>query len=366
MGQIQTSQMELEAFCARLAPVFLEYLRTHGTAIDRIEVATSLDGITTLPARYSLGGVEKNVLAPLKLLTKDVDIQIEVCRQVTLKANVAAENATAAAVKATESAAELDEIKTATVDATAKAEAAADRADTSRQRIEANEAIREVNEATRQTNEQARQSKLTELNAAIDAATEAKGACEVATTKADAAAESAREASIAAAQSVIEWTSEANTRVDMAIARIEANNDAAMRDVATATDLANAAADRANEAANRANAATDKLGIPQTMVVDVPGPITFGNQVEQRIKATLKPEDDGNVLFLPAGGDSVSVMPDGRIVPLKAGLTRVYVIPVHNVELYQMVEIVVNTPGMRLTSGGTIRINDAGRGIRIK
>ena len=41
MGQIQTPQMELEAFCAQLAPVFLEYLRTHGTAVDRIEVATS-------------------------------------------------------------------------------------------------------------------------------------------------------------------------------------------------------------------------------------------------------------------------------------------------------------------------------------
>ena len=65
MGQIQTPQMELEAFCAQLAPVFLEYLRTHGTAVDRIEVATSLEGITALPARYSLGGVEKKVLAPL-------------------------------------------------------------------------------------------------------------------------------------------------------------------------------------------------------------------------------------------------------------------------------------------------------------
>lgn len=86
MGQIQTPQMELEAFCAQLAPVFLEYLRTHGTAVDRIEVATSLEGITALPARYSLGGVEKNVLAPLKLLTKDVDVKIAACQQATAKA----------------------------------------------------------------------------------------------------------------------------------------------------------------------------------------------------------------------------------------------------------------------------------------
>ncbi len=101
MGPIQTPQMELEAFCAQLAPVFLEYLRTHGTAVDRIEVATSLEGITALPARYSLGGVEKNVLAPLKLLTKDVDVKIAACQQATAKANTAADNANAAANRVT-------------------------------------------------------------------------------------------------------------------------------------------------------------------------------------------------------------------------------------------------------------------------
>ena len=129
MGQIQTSQMEMEALCAQLAPVFLEYLRAHGTAVNRIEEATSLEGITSLPARYSLGGVEKNVLAPLKLLTKDVDEKIEACSEAADKAETAADNANAAALRvetAVENATEATEEAYA---ATLKATTAADTAD---------------------------------------------------------------------------------------------------------------------------------------------------------------------------------------------------------------------------------------------
>lgn len=129
MGQMQTSQLELEALCAQLAPVFLEYLRSKGTAVNRIEEATTLEGITSLPARYSLGGVEKNVLAPLKLLTKGVDEKIEECETATAKANIAADKANAAAAKADTAAASAQEAKTAAETATAKADIAADKAD---------------------------------------------------------------------------------------------------------------------------------------------------------------------------------------------------------------------------------------------
>ncbi len=131
MGQMQTSQLELEALCAQLAPVFLEYLRSKGTAVNRIEEATTLEGITSLPARYSLGGVEKNVLAPLKLLTKGVDEKIEECETATAKANTAADSATAAATEANTAAASVGEkIKECEI-ATAKADIAADKADNS-------------------------------------------------------------------------------------------------------------------------------------------------------------------------------------------------------------------------------------------
>ncbi len=128
MGQMQTSQLELEALCAQLAPVFLEYLRSKGTAVNRIEEATTLEGITSLPARYSLGGVEKNVLAPLKLLTKGVDEKIEECETATARANTAADSANAAATEANTAAASVGEKIEECVTATAKANIAADSA----------------------------------------------------------------------------------------------------------------------------------------------------------------------------------------------------------------------------------------------
>lgn len=65
MGVLQTSQEELQAFYAMALPGFLEYIKSHGTRVDEIEMATTLEGIKSLPALMQLGGVEKTVLAPL-------------------------------------------------------------------------------------------------------------------------------------------------------------------------------------------------------------------------------------------------------------------------------------------------------------
>lgn len=158
MSNRQTSQLELEALSAILAPVFLEYLRTNGTAVDRIEIATSLDGITSLPARMSLGGVEKNVLAPLSLLTKDVDAQINAASQAAAKANSAADNAEAAAKQVTDAITDISSEKAAAQAAAASANAAATNADNKRKELEASETQRQANEQARQAAEAARES----------------------------------------------------------------------------------------------------------------------------------------------------------------------------------------------------------------
>lgn len=105
---------EFEALCARLLPKFNEYLQRHSKNIFSCELATSLDGISTMPALYSKDGVQKQVIAPLSLLTKDVDIRIEEAKQAT--------------------------------EATLSSKAA----------IESNEAKRQAAEQTRQSQEQAR------------------------------------------------------------------------------------------------------------------------------------------------------------------------------------------------------------------
>lgn len=77
LEQKTTTNEELEALCAALLPKFNEYLMRHSKNIFSCELATSLDGIKTMPALYDLDGVQKQVIAPLSLLTKDVDIEIE-------------------------------------------------------------------------------------------------------------------------------------------------------------------------------------------------------------------------------------------------------------------------------------------------
>lgn len=77
LEQKTTTNEEFEALCAALLPKFNEYLMRHSKNIFSCELATSLDGIKTMPALYDLDGVQKQVIAPLALLTKDVDIEIE-------------------------------------------------------------------------------------------------------------------------------------------------------------------------------------------------------------------------------------------------------------------------------------------------
>lgn len=130
MGQFQTSREELEAFYAMALPGFLEYIKRNATSVDRIEMATTLEGIKSLPALMQIGGVEKTVLAPLTLLTKDVDIQIENCIEATTKANVSASEASAAAKRVTDAIVDISEQKQKALDAAASANSAASGANT--------------------------------------------------------------------------------------------------------------------------------------------------------------------------------------------------------------------------------------------
>lgn len=325
MGQIQTPQMELEAFCAQLAPVFLDYLRTHGTAVDRIEVATSLEGITALPARYSLGGVEKNVLAPLKLLTKDVDVKIAACQQATAKANTAADNANAAANRVTTAITDISAEKAAAQAATAKANAAATNADNKRKELEQNETARQNNETKRQTDAAA---KIAELNTA-------KGNAEAATLAANRAA------------------TNANT---------EAQNLSTLRsETQNAGASANAAAQTAGEKIVELEAlmkaiSGESAAAPAILNVSAPATISTKNKKVQRIDARLLPGYVmQNILYQREEGSSLKVDPSGKLTVAGTGTTMFYVIPPGNTDLWKEVSVTVRPPRMRLTSSGKIR-----------
>jgi hypothetical protein len=124
-----TSEEELQAFVTAFAPYFFKYLSKQSKNIFDCEVATSIDHIKTMPALYDDGnGVRKQVVAPLQLLTKDVDAQIAAVEDAASKANAssqkadtAADSANAAAKKVTDAITDITQEKQAALDAAASA-----------------------------------------------------------------------------------------------------------------------------------------------------------------------------------------------------------------------------------------------------
>lgn len=151
-----TDNEELEALAARLYPKFMEYVARHAKNIFSADLATSLDGIKTMPALYDKDGVQKQVIAPLSLLTKNVDEKIDEAGKAADKANKsagkadeAAKGADAAAQKVTDAITDITAEKQAALDAAQKADESADKTDTSRNNIEAKESGRETAEERR-------------------------------------------------------------------------------------------------------------------------------------------------------------------------------------------------------------------------
>lgn len=164
LEQKTTTNEEFEALCAALLPKFNEYLMRHSKNIFSCELATSLDGIKTMPALYDLDGVQKQVIAPLSLLTKDVDIEIEESKKATDAANAAAGKANDAAASVTKATTDLtaerkkvEDAVNSSITQTAAAKKATDDTLASKAAIEQNETARQTAEQTRQTQETARQ-----------------------------------------------------------------------------------------------------------------------------------------------------------------------------------------------------------------
>lgn len=133
-----TNEEELKAFVTAVAPYFYKYLASQSKNIFDCEVATNIENIKTMPALYDDGnGVRKQVVAPLQLLTKDVDAQIAAAKDAaskatasSQKADTAADSANAAAKKVTDAITDITQEKQAALDAAASANSEAAKAKT--------------------------------------------------------------------------------------------------------------------------------------------------------------------------------------------------------------------------------------------
>lgn len=291
-----------EAQLQEIAKRVRAIIRAESKGVGDLPVATSLDGLLSLPALRFNGGVPEVVEAPISKLQ---DVALDAVSGATKAANEAA-------VKANTSAGNADKATTAANNAAKSANDAAGTAGA------ATEAAKKATDAANGA-----------ASNATNAATKASSAADTANKEASSVNAAKSEALAAAAR--------ASSTATTAEAEIE-KMKRLQESISGAASLA-----------------------PTRMELTYTKRITQRNPYVQRIVAKMFPSYSlQNVLFL--GDDvAVSVDPAGVVTPLKNGTSRIHVIPTQATHLYKTINVTVQAPSVRLTGGGKIRIDSKGR-----
>ena len=291
-----------EAQLQEIAKRVRAIIRAESKGVGDLPVATSLDGLLSLPALRFNGGVPEVVEAPISKLQ---DVALDAVSGATKAANEAA-------VKANTSAGNADKATTAANNAAKSANDAAGTAGA------ATEAAKKATDAANGA-----------ASNATNAATKASSAADTANKEASSVNAAKSEALAAAAR--------ASSTATTAEAEIEKMKQL-QESISGAASLA-----------------------PTRMELTYTKRITQRNPYVQRIVAKMFPSYSlQNVLFL--GDDvAVSVDPAGIVTPLKIGTSRIHVIPTQATHLYKTINVTVQAPTVRLTGGGKIRVDSKGR-----
>lgn len=291
-----------EAQLQEIAKRVRAIIRAESKGVGDLPVATSLDGLLSLPALRFNGGVPEVVEAPISKLQ---DVVLDAVSGATKAANEAA-------VKANTSAGNADKATTAANNAAKSANDAAGTAGA------ATEAAKKATDAANGA-----------ASNATNAATKASSAADTANKEASSVNAAKSEALAAAAR--------ASSTATTAEAEIEKMKQL-QESISGAASLA-----------------------PTRMELTYTKRITQRNPYVQRIVAKMFPSYSlQNVLFL--GDDvAVSVDPAGIVTPLKIGTSRIHVIPTQATHLYKTINVTVQAPSVRLTGGGKIRVDSKGR-----
>lgn len=291
-----------EAQLQEIAKRVRAIIRAESKGVGDLPVATSLDGLLSLPALRFNGGVPEVVEAPISKLQ---DVALDAVSGATKAANEAA-------VKANTSAGNANKATTAANNAAKSANDAADTAGA-------------ATEATKKATDAANGA----ASNATNAATKASSAADTANKEASSVNAAKSEALAAAAR--------ASSTATTAEAEIEKMKQL-QESISGAASLA-----------------------PTRMELTYTKRITQRNPYVQRIVTKMFPSYSlQNVLFL--GDDvAVSVDPAGIVTPLKIGTSRIHVIPTQATHLYKTINVTVQAPSVRLTGGGKIRVDSKGR-----
>lgn len=291
-----------EAQLQEIAKRVRAIIRAESKGVGDLPVATSLDGLLSLPALRFNGGVPEVVEAPISKLQ---DVALDAVSGATKAANEAA----------------------------AKADTSAGNAD----------------KAT------------TAANNAAKSANDAAGTAGAATEAAKKATESANGAASNATNAATKASSAADT-ANKEVSSVNAAKSEALAAAARASSTATTAEAEIEKMKQLQESISGAASLaPTRMELTYTKRITQRNPYVQRIVAKMFPSYSlQNVLFL--GDDvAVSVDPAGVVTPLKIGTSRIHVIPTQATHLYKTINVTVQAPSVRLTGGGKIRIDSKGR-----
>jgi hypothetical protein len=193
------------------------------------------------------------------------------------------------------------------------------------------------------------------------------------------AAVAAQQSAASAAQSAAAAVSEATAAKNAAQTAIGTANDAAQSAI-QAANLAGSKATEADRAAAGANGAAqdaqqkiDEMeelkdaitaqykAKPTSMSLEYPTPVSVRTVEPIYITSKLLPVGVGNNVIFISDNKAVSVSPDGRIMPLAVGISKIDVIPSENTPIYQTIQIeVVKGRDLRKTTSGAFRMTGSG------
>lgn len=309
--------------------------------ISELTLSDNLKGLYTIGVKL-INGVQTSVKVSLEYIQTAYENAVKA----TNSANEAAKSANNAASSA----------NTATSNANKATEAAKTATNN------ANEATQQAKTATSNANLATQKANTAATNAdnARKGLEEIKSATESATANANKAATNANEKAQKAETA-------AKKAEDAAKLANEKANEAHEK-----AEEANTAKDNANEATGDARVVIARLEeleesliskyklIPTSMKLNYPKKVTYRNTQPFKVEVELLPVDTGrNVLFL--GDDrAVSITPDGVFMINGVGMSKIHVIPTENTGIYQTIQIEVQEPGIRLTSGNGMRLSGSG------
>lgn len=309
--------------------------------ISELTLSDNLKGLYTIGVKL-INGVQTSVKVSLEYIQTAYENAVKA----TNSANEAAKSANNAASSANTATSNANKATEAAKTATNNANEAAQQAKT---------ATSNANLATQKANTAA-----TNADNARKGLEEIKSATESATANANKAATNANEKATAAdsaAGKAVEATNNANAKANEAHEKAEEAN--------TAKDNANEATGDARVVIARLEELEESLIskyklIPTSMKLNYPKKVTYRNTQPFKVEVELLPVDTGrNVLFL--GDDrAVSITPDGVFMINGVGMSKIHVIPTENTGIYQTIQIEVQEPGIRFTSGKGMRLSGSG------